>query len=265
MNNSLEIVFIIAAVFIMNLEPCLCECGRAEYNRNGGCCPMCAKGSRVYRHCTEDTSTTCVPCLESTYTAEANGLEKCSTCSVCDSGKIKMKCTSSSDTVCEPLEGYHCIDENRDSCTQAVEHKTCSPGQYIKEKGTALKDTICHVCAAGTYSNGSLQTCQPHSKCEGLGIEEIKPGTNSSDVECGTIVSVPVIGGILGVVALVVIIVGVGMTLKKKYKPVPPAGTHKSSRKGKGCVQNSPLHITRILIGPEISMQYASKINFSSM
>ncbi|XP_026885755.2 tumor necrosis factor receptor superfamily member 14-like isoform X2 [Electrophorus electricus] len=230
MISSLEIIFIIAAIFFMNLELCLCVCGRAEYKINGECCPMCAPGNCVYRHCTEDTSTTCVPCLESTYTAVPNGLEKCLICSVCDPEyglKIKMKCTQSSDTVCEPLEGYYCMDQVRDSCTQAMKHTRCSPGQYIKQKGTALKDTTCDTCTAGTYSNGTFQTCQPHSKCEVWGLSEIKPGNNSSDVECGRQTPVPVIAGIIVPVAMVVVVVttvALVISFKKKYTPVPPVG-----------------------------------------
>lgn len=44
-------------------------------------------GTHVYRHCTEFTSTTCVPCTDATYTEEPNGLPNCLNCKMCDSGK----------------------------------------------------------------------------------------------------------------------------------------------------------------------------------
>ncbi|KAL6459126.1 hypothetical protein MHYP_G00325980 [Metynnis hypsauchen] len=50
--------------------------------------------------------------------------------------------------------------------------------------GTPSKDTESDECENGTYSDGSFQTCKPHSKCEDDGCTEIKKGTPSSDTEC---------------------------------------------------------------------------------
>lgn len=49
--------------------------------------------------------------------------------------RVKTACTRTSDTVCEPMEGFYCTNDKEGSCTQAVEHTKCSPGQYIKQKG----------------------------------------------------------------------------------------------------------------------------------
>ncbi|XP_036435033.1 tumor necrosis factor receptor superfamily member 14-like isoform X2 [Colossoma macropomum] len=184
---GVEIIFFIAAIFSLNFELCFCMCARAEYEIDGECCPMCAPGNHVYRHCTEDTSTACVPCYHSTFIDAPNGLIDCFSCAVCDPGqglRVKTPCTRSSDTVCEPLDGYYCTDQHRGSCILAQKHTNCSPGQYIKHKGTAFKDTECAECSDGTFSNGSLLFCQQHSKCEDLGLTEINAGTNSSDAEC---------------------------------------------------------------------------------
>uniref|UniRef100_A0A3B4CG92 TNFR-Cys domain-containing protein n=1 Tax=Pygocentrus nattereri TaxID=42514 RepID=A0A3B4CG92_PYGNA len=124
-------------------------------------------GSHVRKHCTEDSGTSCAPCPASTFTVEQNGLTECMKCTVCDPGqglRVKTPCTQSSDTVCEPLDGHYCTDEQNNCCVQAVEHKKCRPGQYIKHKGTSSKDTECDECEDGTYSDGSFQTCKPHSK-----------------------------------------------------------------------------------------------------
>ncbi|KAK3565860.1 hypothetical protein QTP86_017719 [Hemibagrus guttatus] len=85
-------------------------------------------------------------------------------CSTVNGLRVKTKCTWTSDTVCEPLEGFYCTDEHRGSCRYAMEHKKCSPGEYIKQKGTAVNDTDCAVCENGTYSNGSFQICKRHRK-----------------------------------------------------------------------------------------------------
>lgn len=48
-------------------------------------------GSRVYRHCTEFTSVTCMQCTGNTYTDEPNGLLSCISCTVCDAGKSVLR------------------------------------------------------------------------------------------------------------------------------------------------------------------------------
>ncbi|KAL6459124.1 hypothetical protein MHYP_G00325960 [Metynnis hypsauchen] len=220
MISRLQIIFI-AAIFSTNFEHCFCACARAEYETEGECCPMCAPGNRVYRHCTEDTSTTCVPCLASTFLDAPNGLRDCFSCAVCDPGqglRVKTACTKTSDTVCEPLDGHYCAKQQRDSCILAQRHTHCSPGQYIKQKGTSFKDTECAECADGTFSNGSLWICQPHSKCEDLGLTKIKPGTLSSDAECGDKTSAGLIPGIIVFVLTVTVAVAIFIFLRIKYK-----------------------------------------------
>ncbi|XP_077080518.1 tumor necrosis factor receptor superfamily member 14-like isoform X2 [Siphateles boraxobius] len=162
---KLGFILSIAAVVTLNFELCFSACARAEYEFNGECCPMCVPGTRVYWHCTEDTSTTCFPCPALTYTDEPNGLTACFPCSLCNAGlRVKRSCTRSADTVCEPLVGFYCIEQNKGSCRFALKHSECQPGQYIRQAGTAFTDTDCGNCAEGTYSNGYFNTCQPHSK-----------------------------------------------------------------------------------------------------
>ncbi|XP_060738182.1 tumor necrosis factor receptor superfamily member 14-like isoform X2 [Tachysurus vachellii] len=218
---SLEQIFIFAAIFLLNIDLCFCACARAEYEINKECCPMCAPGSHVYRHCTEFVSTTCVPCVDS-FTSEPNGLQQCFSCAVCDSGQglqVKTACTRFSDTVCEPLEGLYCTNYEKGSCTQAVEHTQCSPGQYIKQKGTAHDDAKCAECKNGTYSDGSFEMCKQHTKCEDLGLKEIKPGTMISDVECGNktnLIQVALIVGIIVFIAVVAVVVVLFFKIRHK-------------------------------------------------
>ncbi|KAG5829996.1 hypothetical protein ANANG_G00319560 [Anguilla anguilla] len=60
------------------------SCGSAEYEIYGECCPMCTPGTRVYKHCTEYTSTSCVPCTQKSFSAMPNGLSHCLSCTVCE-------------------------------------------------------------------------------------------------------------------------------------------------------------------------------------
>ncbi|KAL2103269.1 hypothetical protein ACEWY4_000137 [Coilia grayii] len=105
------------------------KCGPAEYYTGEECCPICSP---------EDISTTCLPCPPQTFTDKHNGLTRCLSCSVCDTSaglSVKRNCSSTSDTLCEPLEGHYCTDPIKDGCRGAVEHTKCLPGQYINQPG----------------------------------------------------------------------------------------------------------------------------------
>ncbi|KAK6308510.1 hypothetical protein J4Q44_G00217810 [Coregonus suidteri] len=106
---------------LLNIELSI-ACGRAEYRIVDECCPMCSPGNRVHKHCTEFTSTSCVPCTDSTFLDEPNGLTACIQCTNCDPGfglKVKQPCRPSSDTVCGTLEGFYCLDPTKDGCRAA--------------------------------------------------------------------------------------------------------------------------------------------------
>ncbi|KAM4628285.1 tumor necrosis factor receptor superfamily member 14-like isoform 3-T3 [Polymixia lowei] len=163
-------------------------CRRAEYRIGEECCPMCPPGERVHEHCTEDRTTSCTPCTEGTFLDELNGLTQCFPCTDCKEGaglKVKRSCTTTSDAHCEPLEGYYCTDLTHDGCIAAQKHRTCKPGQYISQRGTAASDTVCIDCTGETYSDGTFTSCQPHTICESIGLSQIKPGNHSTDSECG--------------------------------------------------------------------------------
>ncbi|XP_076132343.1 tumor necrosis factor receptor superfamily member 14-like [Alosa pseudoharengus] len=208
-GQQIQLQVLFCLIHLMQLS---CACGPAEYQTGVDCCPMCGPGYCVHRHCTEYTSTTCVPCLPSTFTDQPNGLVSCRSCTVCDTGaglRVKRVCSSTSDTLCEPLEGHYCIDPIKDGCRGAVEHTKCSPGQYINQNGTSSSDTVCGDCGNNTYSDGSFTSCRPHTQCP-RGQQMIKAGTSSSNTECEetqldliTIAIVPVAVTIFGAVAMV--------------------------------------------------------------
>ncbi|XP_051805594.1 tumor necrosis factor receptor superfamily member 14-like isoform X6 [Acanthochromis polyacanthus] len=162
-------------------------CHPAEYQIGNECCPMCPAGSRVKTDCTEFRSTSCLSCLDGTYVDKPTGRKNCFDCTNCDKGlglKVKTSCTTTSDAVCERLEGFYCTDQIGNNCVEAQKHRICQPGQYINQKGTAFTDTVCSDCSAGTFSNGTFTSCQSHTQCES-NLELIKPGTASTDAECG--------------------------------------------------------------------------------
>ncbi|XP_071229122.1 tumor necrosis factor receptor superfamily member 14-like isoform X2 [Salvelinus alpinus] len=212
-------------------------CGRAEYRTGDECCPMCSPGNRVHKHCTEFTSTSCVPCTDSTFLDEPNGLTACILCTNCDPGfglTVKQSCRPSSDTVCGTLEGFYCHDPTKDGCRAAQRHRSCKPGQYISDTGTTFTDTVCSDCTGDTYSNGSFTSCQSYTQCDTLKLQQIKPGTHWSDSECGPQTSPPI--AIISTVVVVVLaviaaVIGVSIFIRKGRKKLSetqrPTDVHK--------------------------------------
>ncbi|XP_016085815.1 tumor necrosis factor receptor superfamily member 14-like isoform X1 [Sinocyclocheilus grahami] len=219
---ALKIIILITLIVPLNYDLCSCQCARAEYKIDKQCCPMCAPGNRVRWHCTDDTSTTCVPCPPLTFLDEPNGLMECFPCTVCDANqglRLSEVCTRSSDAVCGPLERFYCTEKKKGSCTLAVQHSKCNPGQYIKQAGTGSTDTVCADCTGDSYSNGSFSSCLPHTKCEAMGLAETNPGTHSSDSECGnppTAVAIIASSVIVTLILITVVSVLIFKCIRKK-------------------------------------------------
>uniref|UniRef100_A0A3B1K342 TNFR-Cys domain-containing protein n=1 Tax=Astyanax mexicanus TaxID=7994 RepID=A0A3B1K342_ASTMX len=223
MISSLDVFFVSVAINTLNFKLCYSACARAEYEINGECCPMCGTaGNRVYKHCTEFTSTTCVPCSNSSYTPQPNGLLSCLPCTLCDPGwglRVKTVCTRQSDAVCEPLEGFYCTDHRSGGCIQATEHSKCSPGEYIQRTGQ-------HTGQCYPALTHHIICLILSDRCEDRGLTVIKPGSNSSDAECGNKSSPALIAGVtagLIVVALVAAAV-TGVMFRIKNKTVQNTG-----------------------------------------
>uniref|UniRef100_A0A3Q0S2I5 TNFR-Cys domain-containing protein n=1 Tax=Amphilophus citrinellus TaxID=61819 RepID=A0A3Q0S2I5_AMPCI len=198
----------------------LLTCRPAEYLIGSECCPRCSAGTRVETHCNEYRSTSCLPCMDGTYTDKASGLEQCTPCTSCAAGsglKVKRSCTGTSDTVCEPLQGFYCIYSVGDDCETAQRHSSCGPGQYISNHGTASTDTECSDCSPGTFSDGTSPSCQPHIQCEDLNLQEITAGTSAADAQCGPRgVNVGAAVGSVALVLFVIVAAGVFYFRKKR-------------------------------------------------
>uniref|UniRef100_A0A3B3C4G3 TNFR-Cys domain-containing protein n=1 Tax=Oryzias melastigma TaxID=30732 RepID=A0A3B3C4G3_ORYME len=184
------------------------SCQQTEYEISGRCCSMCPPGEfRVHDYCTEFTTTSCVPCVEGTYNEKYNGVRNCAHCSLCSGLKVKLECTLTSDSVCEPQDGFFCLDWSSKSCGAAQKHSSCEGGQYISQRGTASTDTECSDCSTGTFSDGTGMSCQPHTQCEAENLQLIEAGTSSADARCGE-QRQNVSGIVIGVLVPVVLIVG---------------------------------------------------------
>ncbi|XP_065506211.1 tumor necrosis factor receptor superfamily member 14 isoform X2 [Caloenas nicobarica] len=116
---------VLAVVLVMQLGSVeALDCGLGEYPVGAECCPMCAAGLRVFKHCTANSSTTCVPCVNDTYTDHPNGLEHCSQCKRCDEG------TKTMDNVCEACPpGTSSTADMPYACRPQPKHEESGPGQ----------------------------------------------------------------------------------------------------------------------------------------
>ncbi|KAM4737670.1 tumor necrosis factor receptor superfamily member 14-like [Anableps anableps] len=211
-------------------------CHPTEYKIGSECCPMCPPGSRVKTDCTEFRSTSCLPCTDGTYMDQPNGLKKCSPCSTCYSGAglmVKEQCTRLADTSCEPMEGFFCTDPKRGNCGVAQKHSSCEPGQYISKIGTAITDTLCSDCISGTFSNGTMLSCQPHRQCEKEKLQLIKAGTASTDVECGK-KSSNITGSVIGIVVVFLVVATIVVVLWKYQKITIPGICRKRQKNPRG-------------------------------
>ncbi|XP_028264802.1 tumor necrosis factor receptor superfamily member 14-like isoform X3 [Parambassis ranga] len=160
-------------------------CPPAEYQIGSECCPLCPPGSGL---------------------------------------KVKSSCTLTSDAVCEPMEGFYCTDFKGDKCEAAQRHTSCKPGQYIQENGTAYRDTECSDCSDGTFSDGTLTSCQPHRQCEAEKLQLIKAGTPSDDAQCGeTTTNVALAVGVSIPVFFLCAGLFVAFIFYKRQKPYHPA------------------------------------------
>ncbi|XP_061648801.1 tumor necrosis factor receptor superfamily member 14-like isoform X2 [Phyllopteryx taeniolatus] len=192
------------------------ECHQTEYQLNQEqCCPKCPTGSHVRNECTKGGSTSCRLCMNRTYMNIPTGLKHCFPCTNCNAGSglgIKRGCTTVSDAVCKPLDGFFCVDPVADGCLEARKHTECRAGQYISLKGTPFNDTVCSECVGETFSNGTFTVCQPHTKCEFKGLL-IKPGTASTDAECeGKKIHACIVSVILCVLVAVYLLTRLGKT-----------------------------------------------------
>ncbi|XP_041729182.1 tumor necrosis factor receptor superfamily member 14-like [Coregonus clupeaformis] len=227
MEQFETLIWTIPITFILlNIEPCFTY-DPAIYKIGDRDCRMCRPGYHVNSHCTKSTITSCVPCIDSTFLDEPSGKTTCNNCTTCGPGlglKVKQPCRPSSDTVCGTLEGFYCLDPTKDGCRAAQRHSSCKPGQYISHTGTTSTDTVCADCTGDTYSNGSFTSCQPHTECDTLKLQRIKPGTHSSNSECGPQTSLPIAAIISPVVVVVVVLAVIPVTtvaIRRRKKPYP--------------------------------------------
>uniref|UniRef100_A0A8C0J0H5 TNFR-Cys domain-containing protein n=1 Tax=Chelonoidis abingdonii TaxID=106734 RepID=A0A8C0J0H5_CHEAB len=147
-------------------------CNPGEYEINGECCPMCGAGSKVVKHCKPSSSTTCMPCVDDTYTEHPNGLTECMRCKVCDAGKEAEKCTYTKNTVCGCAPGDFCRHPTGGDCEMCSPCTVCLPGSKVKILGKTEMVWVLTASVPGTHCPSCAQ--QRRTSWSSLNIHEGK-------------------------------------------------------------------------------------------
>ncbi|XP_062889015.1 tumor necrosis factor receptor superfamily member 5-like isoform X2 [Mobula hypostoma] len=227
---------IILLLLLISQVPVTTACDPGEYENDGVCCLLCSPGSRVSKHCTVMTGTTCNPCTTGEYMEHPNQLKKCFKCKICDPEpglQTKENCTAFHNTICEPREGYYCIAD----CQMVRKHTACPPGEGVKEKGTPFKDTVCEKCPHGTFSSkvSTTEECKSWTVCETLKLKQVEAGNAEADVKCEEESNLKVVVAVVVAIAVVVILSGIAAgVLLKRHQCTPGNGNIGDTRNHNG-------------------------------
>ncbi|XP_061597587.1 tumor necrosis factor receptor superfamily member 6B-like [Cololabis saira] len=146
-------------------------------------CAGCPPGTFLRAPCTARTPSECAPCPAGSFTELWNYMGRCLRCGVCGHQQVlKKACTADSDCQCECRQGFY-YHPQHDMC---VTHSECPTGQGVLRKGTAEKDTECHICSDGTYSNisSAQHGCAEHKSCSNAGLQTVLRGSSWHDSVC---------------------------------------------------------------------------------
>ncbi|XP_023670185.2 tumor necrosis factor receptor superfamily member 11B-like [Paramormyrops kingsleyae] len=145
-------------------------------------CNRCPPGYHMVSHCTTQRQTECAACPAGHFTQYWNYLSKCLYCSnfCSDNQIVKEECSPTHNRVCACKEGYYWHAEF------CIKHAECPPGYGVKRHGTAVRNTQCEQCTAGSFSAGSSSRdpCRKHTNCTALGQHLVLKGTTESDNLC---------------------------------------------------------------------------------
>ncbi|XP_069099224.1 tumor necrosis factor receptor superfamily member 3-like [Pleurodeles waltl] len=156
------------------------------------CCARCPPGMYAAQQCTSDVNTLCRPCRADSYTEQWNFISDCITCPSCDNVmgiEEDISCSTTKKTVCKCKPGMFCEFPSQAGCVHCGEHSKCPPGKEVAEPGTSSSDTQCRACREGWFQNKtSLEAqCQRYTDCLSQGLQEMVPGTSTSDAVCSAV------------------------------------------------------------------------------
>ncbi|XP_058530365.1 tumor necrosis factor receptor superfamily member 14 isoform X2 [Ochotona princeps] len=167
------------------------------------------------------------------------GNECCPKCSPALGLVTRRACSHIANAVCGCDHGHFCVSKDADHCDACRPHSTCRPGQRVQETGTESRDTVCGDCPPGTFSpNGSLEQCQPWTRCSHWLLAEAVPGTNRTDATCSPWRQHLVWGFAIIIILLLVLAVFIWKWQRRKR---PPGDQVTDSIQGKRSEASKPM------------------------
>ncbi|KAM4550155.1 tumor necrosis factor receptor superfamily member 6B-like [Fundulus diaphanus] len=146
-------------------------------------CDRCPPGTFLRASCSSVTKSECAPCPEGSFTELWNYIGRCLRCGICGRNQVvKKECSADSDRQCECIQGYF-YRQDYDMC---VRHSECPSGHGVLTRGTPEKDTVCHTCSEGTFSDisSAQQSCKQHKSCSDAGLQLVFKGSTWHDSVC---------------------------------------------------------------------------------
>ncbi|XP_069893372.1 tumor necrosis factor receptor superfamily member 9 [Dipodomys merriami] len=137
-------------------------------------CSACAAGT----FCSRNGSQPCTPCPPHSYSS-TGGQKACHICRTCEGlFRVKKECSSTSNTECECISGFHCLGPGCSQC-----EPRCKPGEELAAAG-------CADCPFGTFNDQESGPCQPWTNCSSDGKPVLVMGTSTRDAICGPALAV---------------------------------------------------------------------------
>nr|XP_043874638.1 tumor necrosis factor receptor superfamily member 11B-like [Solea senegalensis] len=146
-------------------------------------CDRCPPGTHLGAHCTPVRRSVCVQCPTGSFTERWNYIDRCLRCGVCAQNQVvRQECNATNNCQCECKQGFYYVTD-MDMCLQ---HRDCPPGEGALTAGTPDKDTECHVCPDGTFSDvfSAHLNCSQHKGCDAAGLSLLLAGATWHDSVC---------------------------------------------------------------------------------
>lgn len=132
-------------------------------------CSACAAGT----FCGNAANQTCFLCPANSFSSRS-GQKACDICRRCEGiFRTKKICSTTSNTECECVPGFHCVGPGCAQCEQ-----DCEEGQEFTQEG-------CKDCASGTFYDQEHGVCRPWTDCALAGKPVLVAGSKDRDVVCG--------------------------------------------------------------------------------
>lgn len=205
------VVFICFLVTLLYLVSCCDE--DTHYWKQDKCCKKCGPGKRMLKDDNCDDPR-CQDCLDGEYQSGFTSDTKCERQPSCDPNlhfQPQMNPSKTSLSKCQCEAGYYCTQE--DDCDTCRKRTVCKAGERVLIEGSQFGDTVCEPCKNGTFStHESAVTCKEWTICE-HGFDKNAPGSSTSDRICVDDRRAHRGAVVVGVVALLLILIGIAATL----------------------------------------------------